>query len=244
MQNWPHGDIFISVALTRLHSPSERLMRRNGLAEEESLRNHSGRYHLNAALLSPWLGPPAQMGNDLSISAWHSLRLHLTLRTLPQHKLSRPFDLPNAESGVSGKRSAAQLRCLLTCCVWSMMLSRKAAGVYPRKSPFPSAPGPPNWRGLAWQERRNLSHKVVLGSMPIYDSVIFGFAFLTLMWGKNALHMRESVTKCARVMGGFLITLSGVLLNVLLTCQRFPPVNTHMARFMFKSKLGLSKILW
>eukprot|EP00064_Thunnus_orientalis_P003731 superscaffoldBa00000317_g3742 len=30
----PHSDIFICVVLTQLNSPSERLMRRNGLVEE------------------------------------------------------------------------------------------------------------------------------------------------------------------------------------------------------------------
>ncbi len=49
------------------------------------------------------------------------------------------------------KRPATQLHCLVTCCVWSMMLSRDTAGAFPRKSPVPSARGPPNWLGLVWQ---------------------------------------------------------------------------------------------
>lgn len=71
----PHSDIFICVVLTRLNSPSERLMRRNGLVEEPTGCIHSCHHHLNPGLLNPQLWPPAWMGNDLSVLGWHPLRL-------------------------------------------------------------------------------------------------------------------------------------------------------------------------
>lgn len=61
--------------LTRLDSPSERLMRRNGLVEEPSGCIHSCHHHLNPGLLNLQLWPPAWMGNDLSMFAWHPLLL-------------------------------------------------------------------------------------------------------------------------------------------------------------------------
>lgn len=148
------------------------------------------------------------MGNDLSASAWHSLCLHLTLQTLPQIKLSWTFDLLRTESQDSGKRSATQSHCLVTWCVWSMMLSRNTAGVYPRKSPVPSARGPPNWRKACVADRGKLSCKVVLGIMPVSDSVFLASPFKARVQGENALCMRESVTKRVRVIGGFSIALT------------------------------------
>ena len=65
----PHSDIFICVVLTRLNSPSERLMRRNGLAEEPTGCIHSCHHHLNPGLLNLQLWPPTWMGNDLSVRA-------------------------------------------------------------------------------------------------------------------------------------------------------------------------------
>lgn len=62
----PHSDIFICVVLTRLNSPSERLMRRNGLVEEPTGCIHSCHHHLNPGLLNPQLWSPEWMGNDLS----------------------------------------------------------------------------------------------------------------------------------------------------------------------------------
>lgn len=71
----PNSNIFICVVLTRLDSPSERLMRRNGLVEEPSGCIHSCHHHLNPGLLNLQLWPPAWMGNDLSMFAWHPLLL-------------------------------------------------------------------------------------------------------------------------------------------------------------------------
>lgn len=71
----PHSDIFMYVVLTRLNSPSERLMRRNGLVEEPTGCIHSCHHHLNPGLLNLHIWPPTWMGNDLSALAWHPLRL-------------------------------------------------------------------------------------------------------------------------------------------------------------------------
>lgn len=64
----PHSNTFICAMLTRLNSPSESLMRKNGLAEEPTRCIHSCHHHLNPRLLNPQLCPPAWMGNDLSVS--------------------------------------------------------------------------------------------------------------------------------------------------------------------------------
>lgn len=65
----PHSDIFMYVVLTRLNSPSERLMRRNGLVEEPTGCIHSCHHHLNPGLLNLHIWPPTWMGNDLSALA-------------------------------------------------------------------------------------------------------------------------------------------------------------------------------
>lgn len=65
----PHSDIFICVVLTRQNSPSEKLMRRNGLVEEPTGCIHSCHHHLNPGLLNLQLWPPTWMGNDLSVLA-------------------------------------------------------------------------------------------------------------------------------------------------------------------------------
>lgn len=65
----PHSDIFIYVVLTRLNSPSERLMRKNGLVEEPTGCIYSCHHHLNPGLLNLQLWPPTWMGNDLSVLA-------------------------------------------------------------------------------------------------------------------------------------------------------------------------------
>jgi hypothetical protein len=46
----PHS--LISVVLTQLNSPSERLMRRNGLVEEPAMCIHSCHHQLHTGLLS------------------------------------------------------------------------------------------------------------------------------------------------------------------------------------------------
>lgn len=64
---------FIGIVLTQLNSPSEKRMRRNGLAEEAS-----GCIHIAAVIVwiqCCWvssLGPLQWMGNDLSVSTRHS----------------------------------------------------------------------------------------------------------------------------------------------------------------------------
>lgn len=71
----PHSDIFICVVLTQLNSPSEKLMRRNGLVEEPTGCIHSCHHHLNPGVLNLQLWPPTWMGNDLSVLVWHPLCL-------------------------------------------------------------------------------------------------------------------------------------------------------------------------
>lgn len=65
----PHSDIFICVVLTPQNSPSEKLMRRNGLVEEPTGCIHSCHHHLNPGLLNLQLWPPTWIGNDLSVLA-------------------------------------------------------------------------------------------------------------------------------------------------------------------------------
>lgn len=74
----PHSDAFMCAVLTRLNSPSERLMRKNGLAQEPTGCIHSCHHHLNPRLLNLQLWPPAWMGNDLSAAAWHTLCLQMS----------------------------------------------------------------------------------------------------------------------------------------------------------------------
>lgn len=50
-------DIFISVLLTQPDSPSEKLMRRNGLVEEPTGRIYTCHRHLNSGLLNLQLRP-------------------------------------------------------------------------------------------------------------------------------------------------------------------------------------------
>lgn len=45
--------------------------------------------------------------------------------------------------------------------------------------------------------------------MPVSDSVFLALAFNAHVQGKSALRMRESATKCVRVIGRLLITLTG-----------------------------------
>ncbi len=48
-------------------------------------------------------------------------------------------------------------------------------------------------------DRRKLSRKVVPGIVPVSDSVFLALPFNARVQGKIALRMRESVTKCVRV---------------------------------------------
>lgn len=57
-QRRPHSDVFIGIVLTPLNSPSEKLMRRNGLVEEPTGCIHSCHHHLNPGLLSLQVWPP------------------------------------------------------------------------------------------------------------------------------------------------------------------------------------------
>lgn len=103
-------------------------------------------YHLSPGLLSQYLWPPACMGYGLSVSSGNVFVSIMTLQALPQYNPSCPFVLHHTKSLVSRKRTATCLCCLLTCCVWSMMLSSNTARVYPWKSLVPSAHGPTDWQ--------------------------------------------------------------------------------------------------
>lgn len=73
-------------------------------------------------------------------------------------------------------------------------------------------------------DRRKLSRKVVPGVVPVSDSVFLAWPFSTHVQGKNALCMRESVTKCVKVIWGFFIALTS---NFKCSCQDSLWVNTH-----------------
>lgn len=82
----PHSDIFICVVLTQPNSPSERLMRRNGLVNEPTGCSRGCHHHLNAGVLTVQLWPPTWMGNDLSAHPWHVLYLQPTCIVRPQQQ--------------------------------------------------------------------------------------------------------------------------------------------------------------
>lgn len=106
----PHN-IFICAVLTLLNSPSERLMRRNGLVEEPTGCIHSCHHHLNPGLLNPQLWPPAWMGNDLSVLAWHPLCLQQN-RSSSIHNNTAELNPVSAGSMGSFKRKDWRGSCL------------------------------------------------------------------------------------------------------------------------------------
>lgn len=57
-------------------------------------------------------------------------------------------------------------------------------------------------------DRGKLSRKVVLGIVPVCDSVFLAWPFNANVQGEYALCMRESVSKCVKVNWGFLIGLT------------------------------------
>lgn len=144
------------------------------------------------------------MGNYLSVFAWHSLCFQPTLQTPSRTKAIltlRPWSLKFPE-----QRSAVQLNCLATCCVWSMRLSRNAAGVYPWKPPVPSARGQKKWRGLLRQIGGSYHVKLFRAWCLVSDSVFLALPFSAHVQGKNTLRMRGSAIECVKVIRGFLIT--------------------------------------
>lgn len=178
---------------------------------------------------------------------WEMTCLHLPGTLSVSTSLFRPFLNTSChelltfctQSQDSGKRSATQSHCLVTCCVWSMMLSKNTAGVYPRNSPVPSARGPSNWLRACVAVRRKLSRKVVLGIMPVSDSVFLALPFKAHVRGENALCMRESVTERARVIWSFLIALT-TNFKCAACVPRFP-MSKHTALSTFKGGWGFPK---
>lgn len=57
-------------------------------------------------------------------------------------------------------------------------------------------------------DRSKLKRKVVPGIVPVSDSVFLAWPFNAHVHGGSALRMRETVTKCVKVIWGFLIALT------------------------------------
>lgn len=192
---------FISVVLTWLNSPSESLMRQR----KRSGFIRSCRYHLDC-----WVCGSGTSRKDGKWPVCICLALSQSLarlpRPFPQYKLSQPLR-PSAH-GVS--RKATQLRRLPTYCAWSMVLSRQAAGVHPEVSDSICS-GLPNWLGLLRQIGRTHHVKLFRAScLSVIQYFWHGLLTLVCRGGgeENALCMRESVTKCVKVIWGFLIALT------------------------------------
>lgn len=115
------GGIFISVVLTQPDSPSEKLMRRNGLVEEPTGRIYTCHRHLNPRLLNLQLRPhslplpspspradgkwPVCVGLTPSPSASPSARPPSAARHIPRSPLSARVDecffKPHVKSGTT-----------------------------------------------------------------------------------------------------------------------------------------------
>lgn len=139
----PHSDIFMYVVLTWLNSPSERLMRRNGLVKEPTGCIHSCHHHLNPELLSVHIEASYVEGKwpvcvclTLSLSAaqhttpsYDQISLPLLNFTLPHSTLSARVDerFSNGWRGWTGTTLNLRLHfsSMLLLCRRAQFMSRR-----------------------------------------------------------------------------------------------------------------------